>query len=410
MADGSLTRPAPAPSGSRGDAWRRLPVAARIAAIYLAARLVTTGFLLLAARASTAESRFGESPSLGDFVLGWDAQWYWSVAVFGYPAVPPTSDSGDIAENAWAFMPVYAHVANAVGLGSWGAGALAVSLASGYLACLVLYRLLRLRQDESASLWAVAFFASAPVAAMFQVGYAESLFLLLLFCALLCVALRRWWWLYGVIPVLAFTRPGVLALALMLGLYGIWRWRRRAVDPLPGAEIAHIVALGALATAVGFAWQLIAGAVTGNPQAYLETELAWRRAWSDAFGVFVPFEGWVEAAGIWFRLWGMPAWMGYAALVLLVAAVVGMFFAPPVRRLGIEVRLWAASYLLYLFAVFFPQSSTFRLLLPLSPLWGAVAAPRSRALRVSVLALCLLGQAVWIAAMYGSGNRFWQIP
>ena len=43
------------------------------------------------------------------------------------------------------------------------------------------------------------------------------------------------------------------------------------------------------------------------------------------------------------------------------------------------MRLWSASYLVYLLLVFFPQSSIFRLLVPLSPLWGAFALPRSTA-------------------------------
>jgi hypothetical protein len=81
-----------------------------------------------------------------------------------------------------------------------------------------------------------------------------------------------------------------------------------------------------------------------------------------------------------------------------------------VRRVGVEVRLWCASYLVYLLAVFFPQSSIFRLLFPLSPLWGAVAVPRSRAWRVGVLVCCLVGQWWWIYNMYGLADTYWRIP
>jgi hypothetical protein len=66
------------------------------------------------------------------------------------------------------------------------------------------------------------------------------------------------------------------------------------------------------------------------------------------------------------------------------------------RRLGIEVRLWLVSYVVYLMAVFFPQSSTWRLLLPLSPALGAFAVPRSRALRVTLVVLGIAGQLVWV--------------
>jgi len=394
--------------------WARMPVPARIAIVYVIARAITTGMMIVAATQSTAVSRFGADAGLIDFVLGWDAQWYWTIAEYGYPSVLPLTDSGEVAENAWAFMPVFAYAAKGIGavLGAWGLGAFVLSLGAGYLACIALHRLLRDRVGRSAAMWAVVFFSSGPVAAMFQVGYAETLFLLFLFLALDATIRRRYGWLYLLIPAMAFTRPGILAVALFLGLHGILRWVRRRDDPLHAREVVHIIALGALATVCGFAWQVVAGIVTGDPGAYLATELAWRRHWV-AGGVehFVPFEGWIQASQFWFGQWGLPSGWGPVALALLVvAAAAALLRLPAVRRVGPDLRLWSASYLLYLLAVFFPQSSTFRLLLPLSPLWGAVAVPRSRAWRLSVLALCLLGQAVWIHHVYALGNTFWQVP
>jgi len=394
--------------------WARLPVPWRIALIYIAARLITTVFFLLAAGQSTPASRFGESPSLGDLALGWDAQWYWLAAVSGYPTELPVNAAGDVSENAWAFLPVYPYLSAGLGalLGSWAAGAVTISLLAGYGASVVLHSLLRERVGDAAATWAVVFFAAGPLAALFQVGYAESLFLLLLFLALRCVQRRRWGWLYALVPVMGFTRPGILAFALFLALYGIHRFLRRRRDPLPAREIVHIVALGLLSVVVGFAWQAIAGAVTGDAGAYLATELAWRRNWiADSSGTFVPVEGWVQAAAFWFTQWGLGSWMGYLALVVLVVGItLALLCLRPVRRLGIEIRLWSASYLIYLLLVFFPQSSIFRLLLPVSPLWGAVAVPRSTAWRVGVLGLALLGQWWWIHNMYALGNTYWQIP
>ena len=394
--------------------WARLPLAARIAIIYVGARVVTTGFFLLAAAMSGPQSRYGVSPTLGQLALGWDAQWYWSAAVAGYPAELPITAAGHVGQNAWAFMPLYAYLAVGLGflLGSWGAGAVAISLAAGYGACIVLHKMLRERIGDSAAMWAVVFFACGPLAALFQVGYAESLFLFLLFLAVRCVQLRRWGWLYLLVPAMGFTRPGILAFALFLGLYGVYRFVRRRTDPLPVSDIAHIVAVAALATLVGFSWQLIAAAVTGDHSAYLDTELAWRRGWvSDSNSGFLPFDGWVQAAGFWFTQWGLGQVLGYVALVaVVVAAAAALLFLPQVKRLGIEVRLWSASYVIYLLLVFFPQSSIFRLLVPLSPLWGAFALPRSRAWRIGVLVAALVGQWWWIYNMYGLGNAYWQIP
>lgn len=389
-------------------------IALRVGLIYLAARAVTTVFLLLAAELSGFESRFGPDAKLADLVLGWDARWYWIVAETGYPSELPLNEAGAVAENQWAFMPVYAYLAKLIGLpfGQWAFGAFLVSIVAGYAASLVLFHLLREKIDDTAATWAVVFFACGPLAALFQVGYAESLNLLWLFLALWCVLRRRYAWLYLLIPLMAYTRPGVLAFALFLGLYGIWRWLNRRREHLGTAEIVHIVALGLLAVAVGFSWQVLAGWVTGDSGAYLATELSWRRNWIPGDAAFFPLEGFVSASAFWFgTVWGLPAELGYVVLVAIVVAVAAaLLFVPQVKRLGVEVRLWSASYVVYLLLVFFPQSSLFRLLVPLSPLWGAFAVPRSNVWRGGVLVACLVGQWWWIYNMYALGNAIWQIP
>lgn len=398
---------APAPAGFG-------TVALRIALIYIAARVVTTVFLLLAAELSGFESRFGPDARLADLVLGWDSRWYWIVAETGYPTDLPLTETGAVAENQWAFMPIYAYLAKFVSLpfGQWVVGAFIVSIVAGYGASVALYYLLRERVDSTTATWAVVFFAAGPLAALFQVGYAESLFLFWLLLALWCVVRRRYAWLYLLIPLMGFTRPGILAFALFLGLFGIWRFVTRRRDPLTTREVVHIVALGLLAVAVGFSWQLLAGWVTGDSGAYLATELAWRRNWIPGEAAFFPLEGFVTASAFWFgSVWGLSPVLGYIVLAASVAAVAAiLLLVPQVKRLGVEVRLWSASYVVYLLLVFFPQSSIFRLLVPLSPLWGAVAAPRSRLWRVSVLAACLVGQWWWIYNMYALGNAIWQIP
>lgn len=404
---------APAAVTTTANAWTRLPVAARIAIVYVVARLITTAFLLFAASLSTEGSRFGIAPSLSDLAIGWDAQWYWTVAVSGYPSQLPLAEAGHIAENAWAFMPLYAYLSAGLGFffGSWGAGAVMVSLVAGYGACVVLHAMLRERIGADAAMWAVVLFSCGPLAALFQVGYAETLFLFFLFLSIRCVQQRRWGWLYLLVPAMGFTRPGILAFALFLGLYGIHRFLRRRRETLPTRDVVHIVSLGALATLVGFSWQWIAAVVTGDPGAYLATELAWRRNWLGGESGFVPVDGWVQAAGFWFTQWGLGPETGYIFLFLLVIAVAaGLLLLPQVKKLGIEVRLWSASYLIYLLLVFFPQSSVFRLLVPASPLFGALAVPRSLPWRLGMLALALVGQWWWIYNMYALGNTYWQIP
>ncbi|WP_229382063.1 hypothetical protein [Microbacterium schleiferi] len=412
MADLSTER-TPATDLSVWDRGGRIVV--RLAILYLVCRLATFAFFILAATLAEEGSRFGAAPAVSDMLLGWDAQWYWFLAVHGYPAELPLTDAGQVAENQWAFMPVYAYLAGALAPlfgGSWGAAAVIISLLSGFGATYVLYRILRPRIGPSAAYWGAGFFAAGPLSALFVLGYAEALFLLWLFLALWAVTTRRYVWVYPLVILMGYTRPGVLAFALFLGLFGIWRFFSRRTEPLRTPEIIHIVALGALATVVGFSWQVIAAVVTGDPGAYLATELAWRRNWLiNDEGVFVPFDAFVQGAAFWGQTWG---WGSVGGVIVLVVVLVGiaaaLLWAPQVRALGPEIRLWAVSYLVYLLAVFFPQSSIFRLLVPLSPLWGAFAVPRSLAWRAGVLVVCLAGQWWWIYNMYALGNRFWQIP
>lgn len=408
MALGALTRRA-----ARG--WASLPIWARIAAIYLAARAVTIALVLIAASLGPADGQLAGANPLGRFTLAWDAQWYWLVAVDGYPSELPLDADGRVAQNAWAFMPVFARLAQAVGLGHWAVGAFLVSFVSGYAVCLLLFHLIKRRQGDGQALWAVAFVATGPLAPLFHIGYAESLYLVELLAALLCVTRRVWWPLYLLVPLMAFTRPGLQAFALMLAVYGVWRWLRRRRDPLPVREIVHIVAVGLFAAAAGFAWQATAAWATGDAGAYLDTELAWRRAWVGT-EEFAPMEGWISAADVWFAVWGLPGWLAPWAVVGAIVAGAALVFVPrSVRRMGPELRMWTASYLVYLLLVFFPQSSVFRLLAPLVPLAGAAAAVRfervpARAVRWGLLAAGTAGQWLWIWFMWGNGTAFWQVP
>jgi hypothetical protein len=106
----------------------------------------------------------------------------------------------------------------------------------------------------------------------------------------------------------------------------------------------------------------------------------------------------------------MPGAIGIVALVLVVALFATLLLTPPVRRLGVSLRFWVLSYSLYLLAVFFPQSSTFRLLMPLSPLLGAVAQPRSRAYRACLVVLFIAGQWGWLYLCWWSNGYDWTPP
>jgi len=81
-----------------------------------------------------------------------------------------------------------------------------------------------------------------------------------------------------------------------------------------------------------------------------------------------------------------------------------------VERLSVNMRLWLASYAIYLLAVFFPQSSTFRLLMPLFPALGALAVPRSKIYRIGLVLVCIAGQVGWMTIAWGVDGRDWTPP
>jgi hypothetical protein len=119
----------------------------------------------------------------------------------------------------------------------------------------------------------------------------------------------------------------------------------------------------------------------------------------------VPFTSWFQSGEWWL---GQP--LGLIAVIALVGAFVLVLASPAVRRLGVDIRLWSASYALYLFAVFFPQSSTFRILAPLFPLVGALALPRARWYRWSVVIVFLALQVGWLLICWGIDGRDWTPP
>lgn len=426
MSHAAVARPRPVaaedvggvPAGSieAHGRWSRLPWWAQALIVFAASRVLTTLlFLWVATQASTA-SRAGPHPSLVDLGTAWDGQWYWTVAVDGYPTGLPHAAGGAVATNQWAFLPLFPALVKALSLGSvaaWPTAAVLVSTAFGFGAAVLLALLLRPYLGVGAATFAVALFSVSPLSFVLQTAYAESMGLFLLFAALCLIDRHRYLAALPVAIALAFTRPGVLALALAVGLHLVVRIvrARRGDEPLPRGELGVILLLGAGTALSGFAWTAIAGLVTDVPDAYFQTELAWRALWMGRteFAYFVP---WFFAARFWCSLvLGGPAGavVGPIVVVLLVLAFAGLLLLPAVRRIGTTNRLWVASYAVYLLAVFFPQSSVFRLLMPMAPLTGALV-PRSTTLRVAVLTGSIALQAIWMWCLYGPVQDYWTVP
>jgi hypothetical protein len=392
--------------------YRLTPWWLRVFAVWGLSRIVTTVLIQFFAAAQKTNPWTGAHPDYLAFAQLWDSTWYHIVAVSGYPSTLPLDATGHVAQNAWAFLPAYPMLVRVfmvlTGL-PWEPLSVIVSFVFSFAAALIFSRLMALKLPAGATLFSVVLFCTAPLSPILQVSYAESMFLFLLVLALYLLLTRRYAWLFPVILLAGMTRPSVLALALALGGHVLIRWFTRRTDPFPARE--GVLALGAtlFAALMGFAWPIIAWAVTGDLHAYTATELAWRTDYVGHQSAVIPFSPWIQAAPFWASLWGIGGWV-WVILVVLVAGFAGVLFLPSVRRLGTDLRLWMASYGLYLLAVFFPQSSTFRLLIPMFPLLGAVAQPRSWWYRVSLVVLMIAGQVGWLYICWWIDGYDWTPP
>lgn len=400
--------------------WRLTPWWGRVLLVFVASR-VLTGAILLAMSFVQARLGSGVVPDPFTFATNWDGQWFWTIATSGYPSELPVNDAGQVTENAWAFLPVYPFLASVFVHAGFPFPVIGVviSLLAGAAAALLFHLLLRESGfDAGSALFGVVLLCTAPLSPMFQVSYAESLGLALLFLALLLVQRRRFWLLLPVVAVMSLTRPSGLAFALFLLLYFVTRivqaLRTPERYPLPVRETAGIVVAGLVSFASGMAWPAIAWAVTGSPTAYTDTELAWRAGYVGA-GPFEPFLDWFHGVAFWIGFFlhlptEVASVLGVIVTVLLVALFAVFLFTPWAKRLGVELRLWLVGYLVYLLAVFFPQSSTWRLLLPLAPALGAFAVPRSVPLRVGFVVLGVVGQLLWVYGCWVRMPGDWSPP
>jgi hypothetical protein len=369
-----------------------------IVSIFLASRITT--FILFLGTAQIQEDNYWTKaqPGYFDFLNIWDAEWYQRIYTDGYPTTLPTAEDGSVQQNAWAFMPVFPFLIRGLNLLTgieWKYLAPIVATIFGFAFALMAFRLLILRITVSQARWAIALISFSMAAPILQVGYAESLALFLMCAALYLFATRRDALLVLVLALLSVTRPGLLAFALMFALLFVYRFyrERKHAEKFEIAERIRLFALTVVSGVLGFAWLIIAAITTGRLDAYLKTELAWRGGYTDN-SELEPFTGWFISGAF-----HLGSGVGELAVLGLLAFAAWALNTHSVRALGLELRFFTASYLVYLFAVFFPQSSTPRLLLPAFGLLAGLAvasAAWSKPARGAILVLGILGQVLWL--------------
>jgi hypothetical protein len=368
--------------------------------VYAITRVIDAVIIISAARGQVPNMWTSPHPGYFDLGVQWDGSWYRQIALHGYPSVLPHDANGALQQNAWGFSPAYPYLVRAVmgltGLSFPVAGSM-TSLVLGGLAIVVVYQLFVRYVDKRAAVVGIVLVTTLPCSPVLQICYTESLALLVLATALLLLVQRRYALAVPVVILLSLTRPVELPFALVVLVHLIVRWRRRAVDPLPGYEVVSIMGLGLVAFVSAWLWPAIAWHVTGIRSAYTDTMGTWRTS------------GHVEYFHAW---WFISTYLlhtkthaiaGLAALALvLIAAAVG----PWARPLGPELRAWCLAYPAYLAAVLEPWTSVFRyvlLLFPLAMIGLGAKRPlpaRVNPVRAAILTLLvaafLVGQVIWV--------------
>jgi len=394
---------------ARMAAW---PWWLQVSLVFVVARLVSACIFMAAAIHQGTNPWFPAAPDYWNFITIWDGRWYQEAAEKGYPAVLPVDANGVVKENAWAFYALFPLLGRGLsamtGMGTLPA-LTAIAMLAGLGAALVIYLLFREFTGRRTAMWGVIFVSTFPVSPILQVPYAESLNLLLLAASLLLVVRRHYLAAIPVVLLMCLSRPTGVPFAAMVGLlflYRVWQRFRQASTTLPADGSAGVsgrakettstrslVSLAVLVFATGLAalaWPAIAWAVTGDPAAYTRTETAWRGH------DLVPFKPWFDTGRMLFG----PV-LGVLAPFVFAGVFVLVMVSKPVRAIGPELRLWCACYMGYLLVFLHPQTSTFRMLLPLFPLaLGAALLSKSKAYRGTVVAMFILLQIVWVVWLW----------
>lgn len=406
------------PIGSRrnaiGQTLLRLPVWAQLTILYVLSRIVTTVFMLWFASRQTDTWQIAAQPDYFSFANIWDAAWYRRIASTGYPDTLPVNELGAVTENAWAFMPVHPFLVRGISVVTtlpFDVVSVLVSLAAGLATCFAFHRLMRYFLSPGASLIAVSLVLFGPISPLFQVGYAEALHFWMLCQLLIDLRERRWLAMMPLIAVASLTRPTGLAWAFTMLLVILNRYYSqhvRRTERFSSQEQLHAWAAAVFSGVMGLAWLIICGIVTGRPLGYLDTEHAWRNHYTGGADT-PPFTPWLHAGRFW--LDQPNGTLIVFAMILVVALAVVWLGAPLMQRFGAEITAWGIAYFSYILAVFFPQSSTFRMLFPMFPaVAGPLALPQSPVYRVLIFSGGIIAQLLWLRFMWFVDPHDWTAP
>lgn len=393
--------------------FTRLPAMGQVTVLYVLSRIWGWFIFSRVSLQQTVSPWKNSVMTYLEYVNIWDADWYASIAAHGYPSELPLDAGGQVAQNEWAFYPLYPLTAGALsritGL-DYSAVAPTLSVVCGWGASWFIYRLCMASLENGQSmaglgdldarhrtaLWATAAVNFGAVAPILQTGYAEAMGLFFLSWSLYLLVEGRYRMM--LIPALGavLARPVGVPLGAAAGLW----WLTACLQRYKGGlgivqafrETACQLVAALLVCAFAFLHPAFAWLVTGRIDAYTATEAAWRAGGEEV----LPLLPWITQSQLY-----LGKALGPILLFVLVVGFALLLRACTVYRVLHPVLvLWCACYAVYMLIFFNPQSSTFRLLLPLFPLLlPFVALSASQAYRWLIIcsgAALQCGWVVWL--------------
>lgn len=173
--------------------------------------------------------------------VGWDSEFYLSIALQGYDdpkvrSVPPDTNAKPSLDRAlalnYAFFPVYPLLMRGLslplrllGLNPIATATLAgvmISAGATLVAMLALYAWMSQEFDEATGWRSVFYLISFPTSFFLAQVYTEGLFVALSLSCLVCVQRQRWFWAGGLATIATLTRAVGVALIIPI-LVGWWQ-------------------------------------------------------------------------------------------------------------------------------------------------------------------------------------------
>jgi hypothetical protein len=243
-----------------------------------------------------------------------DTEWYVDIAKNGYTAT--TIMQGQANYN---FFPLYPMLMRALGrlVGDPFLAGVLVSNAALALACVVLYRLVRLDEDDELAVRSAKYLLLFPTSFVFSGVLSESLYLLLLVGGIYAARQRRWPAAGMLGGLLSLTRSAGVLVVLPMAYEYYLAVRTGAGARARDALCLLLIPCGAVLFAA-YQYHL-----TGDPLAYLHVEASWNNAFRAAK---------TPAPGV------DPAILARLAVVAMF--VLGAFAYLVVSRRALRVSYW----------------------------------------------------------------------